>query len=1153
MNRSARLAAVAIGVTVILLAHVRAQRSLTDIPPPDPARELQSLKVADEFEVNLFASDPLIRKPIQMNWDAEGRLWISTSTTYPQIKPGQKAEDRIRVLEDRDGDGRADRASVFAEDLHIPTGLVPGDGGVYVANATEILHLRDTDGDGKADTRRVVLSGFGTEDVHHMIHTFRWGADGMLYFNQSIYTHSHIETPWGVRRLRAGGVWQLRPESLRLEVFARGFVNPWGHQFDRWGESFVTDGAYTEGINHVFPGAAFVSAHDARRTLRGLNPGQPKHSGLEILSGRHIPESFAGSLVTNDYRGNRVNRFVLSEDGSGFASRQVEDLAWSSHVAFRPVDVRMGPDGAIYVADWYNPIIQHGEVDFRDPRRDHTHGRIWRITAKGRPLVRPPKLAGASAGALLDALKLPEGWTREQARRLLRERGAREVLPALDQWVSGLRADDPEVEHHRLEALWLYQALDSPREALATGLLKKVLTSADHHARAAGMRVLYSWHDRVPAIDALLARGVEDRHPRVKLETLHVLRRRGTADAARAALGVMDAPLDVNLDFALAHALETLEPHWLPRLEADPSFFGADARRVVYALKAARDPGAMKLLLRAYRAGLPARKDRQEALEVLVARGGPDELGLVLELALDGRMEAAERTALVEKLDQAAESRKIRPRGDLERIGALLDGAETPLRSAAARLAGRWQLASAGERLKTLARDRAQPDALRHASIDGLALLGRSEAKALLAELAASGETPRMRIASAAALATLDVEAGARTVAEVLATVPPETDAAPMYDALLARERGAAALAAALANRRLSSEAALTGLRRLSTSGRPSEELEKALVKAGGEALALPRLTAAELARLALEVRERGDTARGESIYRSDRHACMSCHAIAGAGGTLGPDLTSIGASAQIDYLIESLLDPGKQIKEGFHLVTLKKQDGSVASGIAVRNNDEEVVLRDGADREVAIPKASIQESGVKAISLMPPSTGLRRDELLDLTRFLSELGRVGRYDPPKARLVRTWRVLDASPEAAALQQRQGREHLAVANHGLRWTPWYSTVAGELPAADLPVVVDQRALKFSYVRFDLRVSTPGEVALGLHHRDGVILWIGTKPFETGLAARTVLNLAAGTHTITLSIDRARWGDQPLRVELLDLSGSSARAQLVTGK
>jgi glucose/arabinose dehydrogenase len=365
-----------------------AQRNLKDIPDPDPEIERKSFIVADGFEVNLYASDPLIAKPIQMNFDAKGRLWIASSEVYPHIKPGQQPTDKILIVEDKDGDGTAETTTVFADGLLIPTGVIPGDGGAYVANSTELLHLKDTDNDGRADERRIVLSGFGTEDTHHLLHTLRWGHDGCLYMNQSIYIHSHIETPRGVRRLNGGGIWRFRPETMELEVFCTGFVNPWGHHFDDWGQSFATDGAYREGINYVFPGSIFVTAPGAKRMLTGLNPGSPKHCGLEIVSGRHLPAGFQGNMITNDFCAHRVCRFVVSEDGAGYASRQETELIKTTHGAFRPIDVKMGPDGAIYIADWYNPIIQHGEVDFRDERRDHTHGRIWRITAKGRPLTK---------------------------------------------------------------------------------------------------------------------------------------------------------------------------------------------------------------------------------------------------------------------------------------------------------------------------------------------------------------------------------------------------------------------------------------------------------------------------------------------------------------------------------------------------------------------------------------------------------------------------------------------------------------------------------------------------------------------------------------------------------------------------------------------
>ena len=431
-----------------------AQRD-ANVPDPDPELERKTFTVAPGFEVTLWAADPLLAKPIQMNFDPQGRLWVASSEIYPQIKPGEKANDKIIILEDTKGLGKADKTTVFADGLLIPTGLEPGDGGVYVANSTELVHLSASKPGGKADKRKVVLSGFGTEDTHHIIHTFRWGPDCRLYFNQSIYIHSHIETPFGVKRLNAGGIWRFNPDKTELDVFARGWVNAWGHAFDKYGQSLVTDGAGGEGINHAIPGGYFpqgIGPH-GQRILHGLNPGSPKYCGLEVISGRHFPDDWQGDVITNDFRGHRVCRFKLQEDGSTYASREQSEVIKSNHPAFRPIDVKMGPDGALYIADWYNPIIQHGEVDFRDPRRDHTHGRIWRVTAKGRDLVKPPKLVDATIPELLDQLKAPEQWTRQQAKRVLKEHGAEKVLPELKKWEGKLAAGD---EHARLEAAWVW-------------------------------------------------------------------------------------------------------------------------------------------------------------------------------------------------------------------------------------------------------------------------------------------------------------------------------------------------------------------------------------------------------------------------------------------------------------------------------------------------------------------------------------------------------------------------------------------------------------------------------------------------------------------------------------------------------------------------
>ena len=430
------------------------QRGLTKIPDTAVQAQLDAFVLPEGAKINLFASEPVVRNPIHMNWDSQGRLWVVGSPLYPHIKPGQEESDQLVVLEDTTGDGVADKHTVFADDLHIPTGVLPGDGGVYVANSNDVLFLKDTDGDGKADQRRVILSGFGTEDTHHIVHTFRWGPEGMMWLNQSIYIHTHLDTPYGIRRLLGGGMWHYRPETRRSEVFMKGLVNPWGHVFDEWGQSFMTDGAGGQGINFVFPRSVFVASPGARRRVQGLNPGQPKLCGLEILSGSHVPDEWRGALASPDFRGHRIKTYRLTDKGSAYQSRVGKDLVASKHGAFRPIDVKMGPDGAIYVADLYNPIIQHGEVDFRDPRRDHKHGRIWRISFPENPPAPFVKPAEMNSLALAEALLFSEeNIVRELATAELRTRKPDEMLSALNSFP--LKDDI-----HVVRRVWATQALN---------------------------------------------------------------------------------------------------------------------------------------------------------------------------------------------------------------------------------------------------------------------------------------------------------------------------------------------------------------------------------------------------------------------------------------------------------------------------------------------------------------------------------------------------------------------------------------------------------------------------------------------------------------------------------------------------------------------
>ncbi len=1142
-----------VGLGILFAANLAlAQRNLTEIPEANPDLELQSFQVAEGFEVNLFAADPLLAKPIQMNWDPQGRLWVATSETYPQIKPGEPANDKIIVLEDRNRDGLADKTTVFAEGLLIPTGVAPGDGGAYVAGSTDLLHLRDTNGDGRADQERVVLSGFGTEDTHHILHTFRWGVDGRLYFNQSIYIHSHIETPHGVQRLGGGGIWRLQPETLGLDVLVKGFVNPWGFHFNRYGAQFATDGAYGEGINYLFPGATYVSSPGARRIIKGLNPGSPKHCGLELVSGRHFPDDWQGNAITADFRGHRVCRFVLSEDGSGYASREQVELIKSNHVAFRPVDIKMGPDGALYIADWYNPIIQHGEVDFRDQRRDRTHGRIWRVSYKNRPLVTPPRLVGVPTSEVLETLKLPEDWTRHQARRVLQERGS-EILPHLQEFVAQLDRTDPAYDLHRLEALWVYQSLRQIEPRLVSSLSR----SHDHNVRAAAARVLGDWQSGMVRSQELLARLVNDEHPRVRLEAVTALGASAEPRAVELAMRALDQPLDRFLDYALWNTARSLESIWIPALRQGELSFDGRQTHLVFALESVGSPAVVLPLMQLLQQGDVPPEQQAGILSLVAALGAARELQTVLDLALDDARPAGTRTRIFEALAEAGLRRGVKPSGNLSKVLPLLENTQSDesLRAAVARACGAWKLSPALEPLAGLAASPETSLPVRQAALDSLRLLNPTRAEVVCQNLIDdSKSSSSFRALAIVTLADLRPAAAATRAAEILSSGElKEDDAAQVFQAFLTTKGGPAALEQALGSFRLPADTAKLGLRLTRSTGRPQESLIAALTTAGNITSGPVELSPEEMKAMISDVLTTGDAARGEAVFRRKDQLCFQCHAIGGAGGRVGPDLVSLGASAPVDYLIESLLLPNKAVKENYHSLVVSTDEGRIYTGIKIRQTDRELVLRDAEDRELVIPLGSIDQQA-PGTSLMPAglSDNLTRTELVDLVRFLSELGKVdGSYSIGQTRVVRRWETLQPTPESSFVLRRTSFHSVATSQAEFTWIPRYSRVGGDLPLSDIPVhQIPGRTQPFGFVRMELDVSTAGKAALKFNSTVGITAWLDGSPLE--LDSVVELDLTRGRRRLTLAIDLEQRAE-PLLCELQDVEGSAAQVQIVSGK
>ena len=597
-NRDARIWAVAAGDTVSV--NVDDSNTLPFINPKtnvggadDPnakrgklgsldylnAEEQQKLfKMHEGFEIQLVASEeefPELANPVALNFDNKGRLWVATMESYPHWKPKTKMDDKILIFEDHDNDGKSDECKVFAGGLHQPTGFELTADGAYIAEQPDIFFMQDTDGDDVADVRVRKLFGFDSADSHHGIAAFEWGPGGNLYFQEGTFKFSQVESPYGLSRLSEAGIWRYHPKSEKFGVFSNfAFANPWGHVFDPWGQDFIGDASpgnsywaapISGRIDHPLkhPGG---SQHGRVSKISGGDPKYkfptfyPKRTrplaGCAMISSRHFPPEMQGNfLVTNCIGDRMILNHEVREEGSGFVGKEVDPIVSCDDGNFRPVDVQIAPDGSLYIVDWHNALIGHLQHNLREPNRDHSHGRIWRVKHKTRPLLEPAKIAGEPIPALLELLKVPEDRTRYRAKRELASRDTDEVLAALKTWTAGLDSADENHEHQLLESLWMYQT----HNVVNQDLLEQLLAAKDHRARAAAVRVLSFWLDEVPNHGKLLEKSISDEHPRVRLEAVRAVSFLSGDDAVELALGVLEHDVDDYLQYTLDETMRRLE------------------------------------------------------------------------------------------------------------------------------------------------------------------------------------------------------------------------------------------------------------------------------------------------------------------------------------------------------------------------------------------------------------------------------------------------------------------------------------------------------------------------------------------------------------------------------------------------------------------
>ncbi|MGY8771297.1 MAG: PVC-type heme-binding CxxCH protein [Pirellulales bacterium] len=979
-------------ITIVFTETTNAQNDLSVSTPEadnSVAAELKSFTLADGYEVSLFADETDgVANPVCMTWDPAGRLWVLVTAVYPQLNPVEEPNDKLLILTDTNGDGRADKTTVFADGLNMPMGFALGHGGAYIAQGNDLLHLMDTDGDNKADSRRVLLTGFGTGDTHQNVNSLTWSPGGELLFCQGLHSFSRVETPWGIVKLDEHGSWRLRPRRLQLHAFpSTGGQNPWGVNFGNWGEPFSKSNG-TE-VFELLPGLVSRES-SAGRSHRDMTIGATRIKSMiiEFAESPHLPKDIQGEMLIAGYFARDINRLKMDVDGSGHRLELLPNLVTSSHNAFRPVDIRIGPDGAIYIADWFNPIIGHYQASFRHPDRDKTHGRIWRITAKGRPLAKAPDLSRMSAVELCEQLKSDWRYVRYQAKRRLADLPKDKVIPAVTHWLQGLDQSDPEIDHHLYEAIGVFES----HEVINRPLLERMLKANDYRARAYATRVAGRWHDRLKSPLDFLKQSAVDENPRVRLEAIVACSDIHTAESITAAAKTVDRPMDRFTNYALTQTVHALAPQWQPALNQGQLKFDNPAG-LIYVLKAFGGKDVAGQVRRLIESPEISAEGRRELLQLLARIGTANDLDSVFRHALRDPQ-------LFTSLPKIAEGRRVAPASAVDReLAELLVSNNKGVRTSAARLAGLWNQRQLIPQLKPIARG-STDEQTQAAAILSLAELVPDIAVKEFQPLISGKVSSTVYLAALEATAGQDIRTAAVAGHQLLNEIENAESFGPVLSIIMNRRRGAQAMATALNDGDLSIDNAKQISRWISASGHDDAELVNGLKARIGIKQGQPIVYDAALVQsLIEEVRQSGDAAAGKQVFLSSLTNCTACHQVQNVtpltnAYSKGPDLTAVAAGLPLQLIVEAVIWPKRQIKEGYKMSSILTDDGRAFSGYLTSETDNTVGLRDLATGKVReIPAEAIEERTDKGTAMPSGFTNsLTRKELRDLITWLASL-----------------------------------------------------------------------------------------------------------------------------------------------------------------
>lgn len=951
---------------------------------------VRRMKVADGFEVKLFAAEPMIVNPIAFTLDEKGRVWAVECFEYPKrTPPGQMPRDRIVILEDTDGDGVCDKRTVFAEGKDFPvrfdlaSGIEVGHGGVFLG-APPYLWFIENKND-KPGRFEILLKGFGSHDTHETLNTFQWGPDGWLYGLHGVFTYSEVVSGEGEGgppvRMNAA-VWRFHPRTKKFEIFSEGTSNPWGMDWRNTDGEFILCCCVIPHLYHMVPGGIY-----RRQAGASFNPfayGELQeicdhtfhresgwaHAGLISLDAPHIPAPYRNSVIFGSIHGCSIKQNVLVRRGSTFVAHRGDDFLISGDKNFRPINMKWGPHGEIFLSDWHdqNPCHQAKPDDW-----DYERGRIYRIVPKGVTTKKAEDLSQLPDDELIGKTLDPNPYVSRQSLRLLYERGIRRddiglSKPKFRSWAEvrqwqAIRGDgrfDPVMVEgpNTLALAWLARFTgeqDTLTDEVYAKLLRAIAPRTENplpmhsilRREIASLALRFVGRRDVTGLLHQLMLVTEDSHDPV---IPHLVWLGYEQVLAKASTAIMDA-----------------EMAWL-KMQCQPK------PRTVRGSEAAPSPMITHYIVPRVMRRLLA-ENRAEYRQRCV-----DFVHELAQVKSPARLPALEGMVVALR-DQIVDM----PRGWPEVRSKLLAEDDEAIRRLVNQLDVSFRDPEAMQRAFEIARDPTQPPSERAEAVRRLARLQHPQARPTLLALARGNETLPVRVEAMRSLSLLRDGNLAEEILRHWSEYPAEVRV-EAANVLASRREWAGPLLQAVGDKIVArqdlTDNTILRIRAFNDAG-----LNEQIERVWGRFRATPKELEALIQRMRQSLsRGAASWERGKQVF--DQH-CAKCHRFDGRGADVGPSLD--GAARDVEYLLANILDPNRVIGAPYFVHSIERKDGTTEVGLLVAEDPQRITLKVENGVEKVIAKADIENHTIQEKSMMPEglAAGMTEQDFRDLIRYV--------------------------------------------------------------------------------------------------------------------------------------------------------------------